>query len=212
MKNSTWFSCQLLMDVGVVAPSDETPPMQLHDLVRRDTPMTAYQLDLAEDENGEIDLWRLAFAQRSEAMAADWGFELETPDLEESRLRKKATVEVERRHRGFLMPDDCEEWAEFHKEVNAEVRRQKREAAGTKEKKASSLRAHDHALTPRGDTHVRPFLLRSPRGQNRSPLPPDRTTLAAMKIPKLAMTPKAAGPKLQFVPAPCVVSGQLSNS
>ena len=136
MKNSTWFSCQLLMDVGVVAPSDETPALQLHAEAMYAKPMTAFQLDMAEDENGEIDFWRLALAQGAEAQAANWGFELETPDLEESRLRKKAMVEVERRHDGFLMPDDCEEWAEFRKEVNAEVRRLKREAAGTKEKEA----------------------------------------------------------------------------
>jgi hypothetical protein len=119
------------MDVGEVGQSDEMSAAQFRDLVGDGSPMTAFQLDLAEDENGEINPWVLSFAKQIEVHAANWGFgsDLEVPNLEESRLRKKAMAEVERRHGAFRMLEDVEEREEFQEEVEAEVRRLKEKVA-----------------------------------------------------------------------------------
>lgn len=137
MKKNSFFACQLLMDVGGVAPSEEKPAVRFDDLVD-DTRMTAFELDLAEDENGEINLFALLLAKSMEVHAANWGWnsDLEVPDLEESRLRKRAMFEVERRHNGFRMFGSAREQRAFTEEFEAEMRRLKGKTATTNQKKA----------------------------------------------------------------------------
>lgn len=131
MKNS-FLSCQLLMDVGGAAPSDETSAVRFDDL---DGDMTPFQLDVAEDAKGELNLFALLLAKSMEVHAANWGWssDLEVPDLEDSRLRKRAMFEVERRHGGFRMPGSAAEHRAFAEEVEAEMRRLK---GKTNQKKA----------------------------------------------------------------------------
>ena len=93
------FSSYLLMDIGSPPPSGEAQARRVRDILGDGDRMTAFQLRMAERENGEISPMFLSRAKHIEALSAVCGFDHEK-DFQllsplESRLRKRAPTEAE---------------------------------------------------------------------------------------------------------------------